>query len=75
MYLGHLIQTPKAENKYTKLTHFYQKKMTDYEACMFLRENKINIVVFEDSEIQKNNSLPCLSKQYENSEIVVFQVR
>ena len=75
MYLGHLIQTPKAENKYTKLTHFYQKKMTDYEACMFLRENKINIIVFEDSEIQKKYSQSCLSKQYENSEIVVFQVR
>ena len=49
--------------------------MTDYEACMFLRENKINIIVFEDSEIQKKYSQSCLSKQYENSEIVVFQVR
>jgi len=75
VYLGHLIQTPKAEEKYEKLMRFYQKEMNDNEACMFLRENKINIIVFEDSEIQKKYSQSCLSKQYENSEIVVFQVR
>ncbi len=50
VYIGHLIQTPKATQKQKSAIQFYSNAWTENEALEFLQENNINYIFYSANE-------------------------
>ncbi len=46
VYLGHLFQTPDAQERMNNIFDFYSGSMTDKEALTFLKENELTFVIY-----------------------------
>jgi len=76
VYLGHLIQTPDAKEKLKQIRSFYSGKMSDQEACDFLKEANINEVVYSEEELEFGGQYySCMEKTYDSPTFVVFRVK
>lgn len=78
VYFGHLLQTPNAEERKSKLTQFYQQDLSEDEALKFLTQAAIQYVIYGANEKQLNNSnnelsYSFLSPIYSNSEVILYE--
>jgi len=83
VYVGHLIQTPNAEEKLAALDDFYSLQLATPAAEFFLMENNLDLVYWgEEESLYVNSSseielitdhYPFLTLWYENNSVRIFQ--
>ena len=78
VYFGHLIQTPQAQEKLSKIYAFYQQKYNLKEAREFLREAQIDYVFFgrEEKQIAQKQALDYsfLKPIFKTEEMILFEI-
>jgi len=78
VYLGHLIQTPRAQEKLNKIYAFYQQKYNLKEAKEFLTEARVDYVFFgqEEKQIAQKQTLdyPFLKPIFKTEDMILFEI-
>jgi len=72
VYFGHLLQTPKAEEKQEKINQFYSGEMSEEEAKKFLVDNNIQYVYAGREEGEVN--YPFLKSVFKNDAVNLYEI-
>lgn len=76
VYFGHWVQTPKSSEKWVKLINFYSGKYSEEEANKFLKEGRINVIVYSDEEKEIGKlKYSFLKRIYKNEKIEIYGKR
>ena len=80
VYFGHLLQTPNAEEKINNSIMFYSNKFSEEEAIEFIKEARVNYIIFgpEEKNITLSNSQSSdlkytfLFPVFKNPEMIIY---
>lgn len=73
VYVGHHLQTPNSQEKFTLMEKFYRQEFSEQEAIAFLKDNNISHIVWpKEIEVANYNFL---DKKFESATAFVFTTK
>lgn len=75
VYFGHLLQTPKAQEKISGLYRFYGGNLSETEARQFLKDEGVDYIIWgaEEQIMSENAGYDFLKPVFERGQITIFE--